>query len=52
MVGIRDLSSSEKLQTDPELTLERAKTMIGQKAAAKEHHWELQGDQEAALNRL
>jgi len=24
--------------------------MIGQKAAAKEHRWELQGDQEAALN--
>ena len=52
VVGIRDLSSSEKLQTDPGLTLERAKTMIGQKAAAKEHRWELQGDQEAALNRL
>lgn len=52
MVGIRDLNSLEKLQTDPEPTLERAKTMIRQKAAAKEHCWELQGDQEATLNRL
>jgi len=35
VVSIRDLSLSEKLQTDPELTLERVKTMIRQKAAAK-----------------
>ena len=52
VVGIQDLTLSEKLQTDPELTLEKAKTMIRQKAAAKEHRRELQGDKEAALNRL
>ena len=52
VVSIRDLSLLEKLQTDPEPTLERVKTMVRQKAAAKEHRWELQGDQEAALNRL
>ena len=28
VVGIRDLSLSEKLQTDPMLTLEKAKTLI------------------------
>ena len=52
VVGIQDLTLSEKLQTDPELTLEKAKTMIRQKAAAKEHRRKLQGDKEAALNRL
>ena len=52
VVGIQDLTLSEKLRTDPELTLEKAKTMIRQKAAAKEHRRELQGDKEAALNRL
>ena len=30
VVGIRDLALSEKLQTDPELTLERSKTQIRQ----------------------
>ena len=34
VVGIRDVSLSEKLQTDPDLTLER---MIWQKEAAREH---------------
>ena len=52
VVGIQDLTLSERLQTDPELTLEKVKTMIRQKAAAKEHRRELQGDNEAALNRL
>ena len=52
VVGIQDLTLSEKLQTDPELTLEKAKTMIRQKAAAKEHRRELLGDNGAALNRL
>ena len=52
VVGIQDLTLAEKLQTDPKLTLEKAKTMIRQKAAAKEHRRELQGDKEAALNRL
>ena len=38
VVSIRDLSLLGKLQTDPELTLERAKT------AAEEHCRELQGN--------
>ena len=42
VVGIRDLSLSEKLQTDPMLTLEKAKTLIRQKAALKDHSHELQ----------
>ena len=42
VVGIRDLSLSEKLQTDPMLTLEKAKTLIRQKVAVKDHCHELQ----------
>ena len=37
VVGIRDLSLSEKLQTNPMLTLEKAKTSIRQQAAVKAH---------------
>ena len=37
-----ELSLSEKLQTDPMLTLERAKTLVKQKAAVKDHRHELQ----------
>ena len=51
VVGIRDLALSEKLQTDPELILERAKTQIRQKAAVKEHRGELQKDP-VAFSRL
>lgn len=39
VVGIRNLGLSEKMQTDPDLTLE---TMIRQKEAAKEHQRERQ----------
>ena len=42
MVGIRDTGLSEKMQTDPALTLEKAKTMIRQKAAVKEQRRELE----------
>lgn len=42
VVGIRDASLSEKMQTDPALTLEKAKTMIRQKAAVKEQRRELE----------
>ena len=44
VVGIRDVSLSEKLQTDPDLTLERAKRLIRQKEAAREHRRELHED--------
>lgn len=36
VVGIWDLSLSEKLQTDPDLTLEKAKTMVRQKEGSSE----------------
>ena len=54
VVGIRDTGLSEKLQTDPDLTLERAKTMIRQKEAAREHRRELQEDskKESSLCRV
>ena len=55
VVGIRDVSLSERLQTDSDLTLEKTKTMVRQKAAVKEQRRELQqqadgGD--AAVHRL
>ena len=41
VVGICDATLSEKLQTDPDLTPERAKRMIRQKEVAREHRREL-----------
>ena len=49
VVGIRDSSLSEKLQTDPDLTLEKAKTRIMQKAAVQDHQRELAAEQPAAV---
>lgn len=48
VVGIRDVGLSDKLQTDPDLTLERAKRMIRQKEAAREHRRELHEDKKEA----
>ena len=48
VVGIQDLSLSEKLQADPTLTLEKAKTQIRQKAAVKDHRIELQQQQQSS----
>ena len=42
VVGIRDTGLSEKMQTDPTLTLEKAKIMIRQKAAVREQRKELE----------
>ena len=42
VVGIRDTSLSEKMQTDPALTLEKAKTMIRQREAVREQRRELE----------
>ena len=36
VVGIRDSSISQRLQLDPELTLEKAQTIIRQKEAVKD----------------
>ena len=56
VVSIRDLSLSEKLQTDPMLILEKAKTLRRQKAAVKDHCHELQlhqmGSEAADLSRF
>ena len=42
VVGIQDSAMSEKLQLDPELTLEKTKRLVRQKEAVKEQHRELQ----------
>ena len=44
VVGIRDTSLSECLQMDPELTLEKAKTLIRQREVVWEQQQTLQGD--------
>ena len=41
VVGIRDINLSERLQLDPQLTLEKAKKAIRQKEAVKEQQKEL-----------
>ena len=48
VVGIRDAALSDKLQTEAALTLEKAKMLIRQKEAAKEHRRELQDNTEEA----
>ncbi len=37
VVGIKDAGLSERLQLDPTLTLEKAKTSIRQREAVQEH---------------
>lgn len=44
VVGIRDTSLSERLQMDPELTLEKVKTLVRQREAVREQQQTLQGD--------
>ena len=44
MVGIRDASLSGRLQMDPELTLENAKTVIRQREAVCEQQVTIKGD--------
>ena len=43
-VGIRDQELSNKLQLDPDLTLEKTKKTIRQKEAVKEQRYILQGN--------
>ena len=43
LVGICDSSLSERLQMDPELTLEKAKRIARQREAIKDHHQQLSG---------
>ena len=44
VVGIRDTALSERLQLDPELTLEKAMKMVRQREAVKEQQQILKGD--------
>ena len=44
VVGIRDASLSEQLQMDPELTLEKAKTVVRQREVVCEQQVTLKGD--------
>ena len=41
VVGIRDAGLSERLQLDPDLTLEKAKKVVRQKEAVKEQQLQL-----------
>ena len=41
VVGIRDMALSERLQLEPDLSLERAKKIVRQKEAVKDHSQEL-----------
>jgi len=43
VVGIRDVHLSERLQMDPELTLEKTMKMVRQREAIHEHNTQLQG---------
>ena len=52
VVGIRDKALSEKLQLDPTLMLEKAKTAIRQREAVKEQHQQLQGAATATLESM
>ena len=53
VVGIRDAALSDKLQTESDLTLEKAKTLIRQKEAAKDHCCKLQDNlRESTLGKI
>ncbi|KAL5476341.1 hypothetical protein EMCRGX_G026270 [Ephydatia muelleri] len=56
VLGIRDLVLSERMQMDPDLTLENAKKMVRQKEAVKEQQQELKcdagGTQENNIDRV
>ena len=53
VVGILDQALSERMQTDSELSLEKAKTMVRQKASVREQCRELQQqDSEATIERI
>ena len=53
VVGIRDVALSDALQTEADLTLEKAKMLIRQKEATKEHCRELQENtKESTLGKI
>ena len=52
VVGLRDVALSEKLQTDPELTLNKAITMARQTEAVREQQSVVRGDIENSHTRV
>jgi len=52
VVGIQDLSLSERLQLDPELTLEKAKKVVRQREAVKEQQQVLKGAGSGSLDEM
>ena len=52
VVGIQDLALSERLQLDPELTLEKAKTLVRQREAVKEQQQVLKGTGSSNLDEM
>ena len=52
VVGMRDTALAERLQMDPELTLEKAKKAMRQKEAVKEKTQQLQGEREPRVSPL
>ena len=52
VVGMRDTALAERLQMDPELTLEKAKKAMRQKEAVKEKNQQLQGEREPRVSPL
>ena len=50
VVGIRDTSLSERLQMDPELTLEKAKTLVRQREAVREQQQTLKSEKPEATS--
>ena len=52
VVGIRDQSLSAKLQTDSELTLEKAKKQIRQREAVHEQQQELKGNEPSSADAI
>ena len=49
VVGIRDAQLSQRLQLDPKLTLEKAKTMVRQREAVGEQQTQLKGVATASI---
>ena len=49
IVGIRDMALSQKLQLDPELTFEKAKTKVRQQEAVQEHQQMMKSDFKSSL---
>ena len=52
IVGIKDRSLSEKLQLDPDLSLEKAKKMVRQREAVQEQQTQLKGAEGGSIDEV